>query len=129
MRLPLDLDRLLAGRVERQPRRHQRHSSRRRRVKMLIAGADVTMLCSVLLRRGIPTRRHRARTLSLAGGARIQLGCAIEGLSQPEKAPDPTAFERALYLHTLTTAARNYARGAWVRNRTWPVSANELTAL
>ena len=43
-------------------------------LKMLMAGADVTMLCSALIRHGVaPDRRHRARPRRLDGGARIRV--------------------------------------------------------
>jgi dihydroorotate dehydrogenase (fumarate) len=99
-------------------------------VKMLMAGADVTMLCSVLLRRGITHLVDIEHELCHWLEAHEYNSIAqLKGCLSQMKAPDPSSFERSLYLHTLTTAARNYASGAWVRNRTWPVSPYELSAL
>lgn len=71
-------------------------------LKMLMAGADVTMLCSVLLRRGIPhiaeieremrewMEQHEYESVEQLKGSLSQKHCA-----------DPAAFERALYMRTL----------------------------
>lgn len=71
-------------------------------LKMLMAGADVTMLCSVLLRRGIAhiaeieremrewMEQHEYESVEQLKGSLSQRHC-----------PDPSAFERALYMRTL----------------------------
>ncbi len=73
-------------------------------LKMLMAGADVTMLCSVLLRHGVnhiriieqEVRRwmteHEYVSVRQMQGSVSQKNCA-----------DPTAFERAQYMKALTT--------------------------
>ena len=73
-------------------------------LKMLMAGADVTMLCSVLLRRGIGHIRvleqemrewmdqHEYDSIEQLKGTMSQMNC-----------PDPAAFERAQYMKALTT--------------------------
>jgi len=73
-------------------------------LKMLMAGADVTMLCSVLLRRGIPHIRvieqemrewmeqHDYESVEQLKGCMSQMNC-----------PDPAAFERAQYMRALST--------------------------
>jgi dihydroorotate dehydrogenase (fumarate) len=70
--------------------------------KMLLAGANVTMLCSALLRRGIGYLRvlensfvrwmeeHHFESVRDMQGKMDQLSC-----------PDPEAFERAHYIRTL----------------------------
>ena len=70
---------------------------------MLMAGADVTMLCSTLLRNGIPylgtvrnemvewMEEHQYESVSQMQGSMSQRSC-----------PDPTAFERANYMKALT---------------------------
>jgi dihydroorotate dehydrogenase (fumarate) len=76
-------------------------------LKMLMAGADVTMLCSVLLRRGIEHIRviesemrtwmeeHEYESIEQLKGSMSQKNC-----------PDPTAFERAQYMRALETFPR-----------------------
>jgi len=72
-------------------------------VKMLLAGADVTMLCSALLRHGIPQialierdlkawlEEHEYESVQQLKGSLSQKNCA-----------DPAAFERAQYMRALT---------------------------
>ena len=85
-------------------------------IKLLMVGADVTMLCSTLLRNGIThlryieqgllewMERHEYESVQQMKGSMSQLRCA-----------DPTAFERAQYMkavksvqHVLVTS-----REAW----------------
>ncbi len=73
-------------------------------LKMLMAGADVTMLCSVLLRRGINhlqviereirewMEEHEYESVEQLKGSMSQRNC-----------PDPAAFERAQYMRALQT--------------------------
>jgi len=73
-------------------------------IKMLMAGADITMLCSVLLRRGIDHIRvfehemrewmeqHEYDSVEQLKGSMSQTNC-----------PDPEAFERAQYMRELAT--------------------------
>lgn len=73
-------------------------------LKMLMAGADVTMLCSVLLRRGIEhlaviereirewMEEHEYESVEQLKGSMSQKNC-----------PDPGAFERAQYMRALAT--------------------------
>jgi dihydroorotate dehydrogenase (fumarate) len=72
-------------------------------LKMLLAGADVTMLCSALLRHGIPhiavverglrewMERHEYDSVTQLKGSLSQINC-----------PDPSAFERAQYMRAVT---------------------------
>jgi dihydroorotate dehydrogenase (fumarate) len=71
-------------------------------IKLLMVGADVTMLCSTLLRNGISHLRyiehglaewmdkHEYESVSQMKGSMSQLRC-----------PDPTAFERAQYMRAV----------------------------
>jgi dihydroorotate dehydrogenase (fumarate) len=73
-------------------------------IKMVMAGADVTMLCSTLMRHGIQhiqkiemeiaawLEKHNYKTLSEIKGVLSQKNCA-----------DPSAFERAQYVRGLST--------------------------
>jgi len=71
-------------------------------LKLLMVGADVTMLCSVLLKRGIAyladlekgmadwMDRHEYESVRQLQGSMSQLRCA-----------DPSAFERAQYMRAV----------------------------
>ena len=73
-------------------------------VKMLMAGADVTMLCSVLLRHGVKhiavierelgewLEKHEYHSVSQLRGSMSQKNC-----------PDPAGFERAQYMRAVST--------------------------
>jgi dihydroorotate dehydrogenase (fumarate) len=72
-------------------------------IKMLLAGADVTMLCSVLIRHGIGEinvienemvewmEKHEYVSISQLRGSMSQKNC-----------PDPGAFERAQYMRAIS---------------------------
>ena len=76
-------------------------------LKMLMAGADVTMMCSILLRRGIGhiavieremlqwMEEHEYESVEQLKGSVSQKNC-----------PDPSAFERAQYMRALSTYPR-----------------------
>ncbi|MDD5140632.1 MAG: dihydroorotate dehydrogenase-like protein [Verrucomicrobiales bacterium] len=73
-------------------------------LKMLLAGADVTMLCSALIRHGIPQialierdlkawlEEHEYESVKQLKGSMSQRNC-----------PDPTAFERAQYMRAISS--------------------------
>ncbi len=73
-------------------------------LKMLMAGADVTMLCSVLLRKGMAhiavieqemkqwMEEHEYESVAQMKGSMSQAKC-----------PDPSAFERAQYMRLIST--------------------------
>jgi dihydroorotate dehydrogenase (fumarate) len=77
-------------------------------IKMLMAGANVTMLCSVLLKHGIDQIRviesgltswmeeHEYRSVIQMQGSMSQINC-----------PDPSAFERAQYMKALQSFKQN----------------------
>jgi dihydroorotate dehydrogenase (fumarate) len=77
-------------------------------LKMLMAGADVTMLCSVLMRHGIGHIRiienelvewmeeHEYVSVQQLRGSLSQKNC-----------PDPTAFERAQYMRAISNCQLN----------------------
>ena len=72
-------------------------------LKMLMAGADVTMLCSTLIRHGIRQigtierdlvawmQEHEYESVKQLKGSMSQKNC-----------PNPTAFERAQYMHAIS---------------------------
>ena len=71
-------------------------------VKMLLAGADVTMLCSVLLRHGIEDIRVLERELlEWLEINRHDSIAEIKGLVSHKNCSNPSAFERAHYARAL----------------------------
>lgn len=73
-------------------------------IKMVMAGADVTMLCSALMRHGIPhiQRIEMEMAAWLAQHGHKSLG-EIKGLMSQKNCPDPSAFERAQYVRGLSS--------------------------
>jgi dihydroorotate dehydrogenase (fumarate) len=73
-------------------------------IKMVMAGADVTMLCSALMRYGIQhiQRIEMEMAVWLEQHSYNSLS-ALKGLLSQKKCPDPSAFERAQYVHALST--------------------------
>jgi dihydroorotate dehydrogenase (fumarate) len=73
-------------------------------LKMIMAGADVTMLCSVLLRHGIDhiqvLESEMGEWLEEHEYESIE---QIRGIMSQKNCPDPTAFERAQYTRALKT--------------------------
>jgi dihydroorotate dehydrogenase (fumarate) len=73
-------------------------------LKMLLAGADVTMLCSTIIRHGLPQiamierglldwlEEHEYESVNQLKGSLSQKNC-----------PDPTAFERAQYMRAISS--------------------------
>ncbi len=71
-------------------------------LKMLMSGADVTMLCSVLLRHGI--ERIRVIEQEMVNWMQEHEYESVEQLKgslSHSNCPDPTAFERAQYMRTV----------------------------
>jgi len=109
MRLPLRWIALLHGRLHASLAATSGIHRASDALKMLLAGADVTMLCSTILRYGIPQiaaiecdminwmEEHDYESVKQLKGSLSQINC-----------PEPAAFERALYMKALTgyTASR-----------------------
>jgi len=73
-------------------------------LKMLMAGADITMLCSVLLRRGIDHIRVIEREMrEWMEEHEYESVEQLKGIMSQKNCPDPTAFERAQYTRSLST--------------------------
>lgn len=73
-------------------------------IKMVMVGAAVTMVCSALLREGI----NHLRTLETGVAEWLdQHGyealAQIKGIMSQQNCPDPSEFERAQYVHSLST--------------------------
>jgi dihydroorotate dehydrogenase (fumarate) len=107
MRLPLRWIAILRGRIHTDLAATSGIHRATDVIKMVMAGADVTMLCSVLLRRGIGHIRvieheieqwlqeHEYDSLDQLRGSMCQRSC-----------PDPEAFERAQYIRGISTSWR-----------------------
>jgi dihydroorotate dehydrogenase (fumarate) len=73
-------------------------------LKMLMAGADVTMLCSVLLRHGIPQIGVIEREMTAwMQEHEYESVAQLKGSLSQKKCPAPTAFERAQYMRALSS--------------------------
>ncbi|MBV8815762.1 MAG: dihydroorotate dehydrogenase-like protein [Verrucomicrobia bacterium] len=107
MRLPLRWVALLYDRVNADLAATSGIHSARDVVKMLMAGADVTMLCSVLLRRGIDyisaIEKELAESLEKHEYDSVE---QLKGSMSQAKCPDPEAFERAQYVRGIATSWR-----------------------
>lgn len=73
-------------------------------LKMLMAGADVTMLCSVLLRRGIEHIAMIERAMcEWMEDHEYDSVEQLKGSMSQRHCPEPAAFERAQYMRALAT--------------------------
>ena len=71
-------------------------------IKLLLVGADVTMLCSALLRNGINHLRHLERGLrEWMEDHEYQSVRQMQGSMSQLRCPDPGAFERAQYMRAV----------------------------
>jgi dihydroorotate dehydrogenase (fumarate) len=104
MRLPLRWIAILHGHVKASLAATTGVSSGRDVVKLLMAGADVTQMCSVLLRKGIrelATIRHDLETwMEEHEYTSVE---QMKGSMSQRSCPDPAAFERANYMKTLNS--------------------------
>src|SRR5262245_24104694 len=73
-------------------------------IKLIMAGADVTMLCSALMRHGITHIQRIEMELATWLGANgyDSLG-QLKGTMSQKNCPDPSAFERAQYVRGLSS--------------------------
>jgi len=77
-------------------------------LKMIMAGADVTMLCSVLLRHGIDHIRVLEREMrEWLEDHEYESVEQIKGIMSQKNCPDPSVFERAQYMRALTSYPKN----------------------
>jgi dihydroorotate dehydrogenase (fumarate) len=71
-------------------------------IKLLMVGADVTMLCSALLRNGIDHLRHvEAGMLEWMEKHEYQSVQQMKGSMSQIRCPNPSAFERAQYMKAV----------------------------
>ena len=72
-------------------------------IKLLMAGADVTMLCSTLMRHGIPhIKRIEMEVAAWLKEHKYNSLTEIRGIMSQKNCPDPSAFERAQYVRGLS---------------------------
>jgi dihydroorotate dehydrogenase (fumarate) len=77
-------------------------------LKMLMAGADVTMLCSVLLRHGLPQISQIERDLAIwMEEHEYESVQQLKGSLSQKNCAEPAAFERAQYMKALTGYAQH----------------------
>lgn len=105
MRLPLRWIAILRGQVSASLAATGGIHSATDAIKMLMAGADVTMLCSALLARGIDHLASVERgILEWMEEHEYESLDQIKGCLSQGNCPDPGAFERAHYVLGLTSA-------------------------
>jgi dihydroorotate dehydrogenase (fumarate) len=104
MRLPMRWIALLRGRIGASLAATSGIHRATDALKMLMAGADVTMLCSVLLRRGIDHIRVLEKEMvQWLDDHEYDSVEQLKGSMSQERCPDPAAFERAQYMRALST--------------------------
>ena len=103
MRLPLRWIAILHGRIKANLAATSGIHSAADVLKMLMAGADVTMLCSVLLKKGIDVIGQIETEMSeWLSEHDYQSVSQLKGSMSQKNSPDPSAFERALYMRAIT---------------------------
>jgi dihydroorotate dehydrogenase (fumarate) len=76
-------------------------------LKMIMAGANVAMLCSALLKRGIPyIRTVEQEMLDWMEEYEYESVSEMRGSMSQRNSPDPAAFERAQYVRALQSFRR-----------------------
>jgi dihydroorotate dehydrogenase (fumarate) len=71
-------------------------------VKLLMVGANVTMVCSSLMRHGVGHLRHLERELrSWMDEHEYESVRQMRGSMSQQRCPDPSAFERAQYMRAV----------------------------
>lgn len=102
LRLPLRWIAILYGRLHAQLAATSGVHSAIDVLKLLMAGADVTMVCSVLYERGIDYLQSIEQHLrEWMAHHEYESVAQMRGSLSQQHCPDPTAFERALYLRAL----------------------------
>ena len=108
LRLPLTWIGILKGRVEASLAATSGVHTAEDVIKLVMAGADVTMMASALLKHGAghlaSVRSDLARWLTERDYSSVE---QAKGSLSQASSPDPSAFERANYMRTLTTYAPN----------------------
>lgn len=81
-------------------------------IKLLMAGASVTMMCSALLRNGINHLRHTERSiLDWMEQHEYESVQQMQGSMSQLRCADPSAFERAQYMRAVKSLQHVMVRG------------------
>lgn len=81
-------------------------------IKLLMVGANVTMLCSSLLRNGVNHLRHIERGLvDWLETHEYESVRQMQGSMSQQRCPDPSAFERAQYMRAVKSLEHVMSRG------------------
>jgi dihydroorotate dehydrogenase (fumarate) len=112
LRLPLTWIGILYGRVRASLAATSGVHNPQDAIKLLMVGANVTMICSTLLRNGINHLRY------LEQGIRVWMERReydsvkqMQGSMSQLKCPDPAAFERAQYMRAVKSLQHVLVRG------------------
>jgi dihydroorotate dehydrogenase (fumarate) len=104
MRLPLRWVAILHGRIQASLAATSGIHRGTDALKCLMAGADVTMMCSVLLRRGIEHIQVVEKEITdWMQEHEYESVAQLQGSMSQEKCGDPSAFERAQYMKALAS--------------------------
>jgi dihydroorotate dehydrogenase (fumarate) len=104
MRLPLRWIALLRGRIRASLAATSGIHEATDAIKMIMAGADVTMLCSVLIKRGVGHLRVMEREMREWMEKHHHHSVEqLKGCMSHQNCPDPAAFERAQYMRAIRT--------------------------
>jgi dihydroorotate dehydrogenase (fumarate) len=102
LRLPLTWIGILFGRVQASLAATSGVHDPQDAIKLLMVGADVTMLCSALLRNGINYLRYMERGIAeWLEQHEYESVAQMQGSMSQRKYPDPSAFERAQYMRAV----------------------------
>lgn len=104
MRLPLRWIAILFGRIRANLAATSGIYQANDVLKMAMAGADVTMLCSALMRHGIQhIQRIEMDLVAWLQEHKYNSLSEIRGIMSQKNCPDPSAFERAQYVRGLSS--------------------------
>ena len=113
LRLPLTWIGILYGRVQASLAATSGVHDSQDVIKMLMVGANVTMLCSSLLRNGINHLRHMERGMvDWMERHEYESVRQMQGSMSQQRCPDPSAFERAQYMRAVKSLQHLLVRGA-----------------
>ena len=105
MRLPLRWLAILYGRIKADLAATSGIHGAKDALKMLMAGADVTMLCSVLMSKGFDVIREiETEMCNWLADHDYQSVRQLQGSMSQKYCTDPSAFERALYMRAIMTS-------------------------
>jgi dihydroorotate dehydrogenase (fumarate) len=112
LRLPLTWIGILYGRLHASLAATSGVHSAEDAIKLLMAGASVTMMCSALLRNGINHLRHTERGISdWMEQHEYESVRQMQGSMSQQRCSDPSAFERAQYMRAVKSLQHVLGRG------------------